>query len=167
MENCAKCNKPRFRKRAPYTGALCSYCTKRSNPVFIQRKKAIAKAWSAKKMETNLEYMRERSRSSYRARVLKDEVEVRAKQLATLRAWRKANPGKYRAQKAKRRSALLNAIPPWADLEEIKKVYENCPPGHHVDHIVPLQGRNVCGLHVKWNLQYLSAQENIRKGNRL
>lgn len=71
-----------------------------------------------------------------------------------------------RAWYAKRRALKLRATPAWANEEKIKKIYAECPKGHHVDHIVPLQGRKVCGLHVEDNLQYLPAAENIRKSNK-
>lgn len=71
------------------------------------------------------------------------------------------------ARNAKRRAAKLRATPFWSETEKIKHFYLNCPKGYHVDHIVPLQGRNVCGLHVLSNLQYLPALENIAKGNRI
>ena len=70
------------------------------------------------------------------------------------------------ALSAKRRSSKLQRTPAWADLEAIKQFYLNCPKGYHVDHIVPLQGLNVSGLHVLNNLQYLTASENCSKGNK-
>ena len=57
-------------------------------------------------------------------------------------------------------------IPPWADMEAIKEIYMNCPEGYHVDHIIPINGKNVCGLHVVENLQYLPAGDNLRKSNK-
>lgn len=67
---------------------------------------------------------------------------------------------------AKRRAAKLQATPNWVDTNAIKIFYENCPEGYSVDHIIPLQGKNVCGLHVEYNLQYLTLLENSKKGNR-
>ena len=56
--------------------------------------------------------------------------------------------------------------PSWANLLVIKEIYKNCPAGHHVDHIVPLHGRLVSGLHVENNLQYLTAEDNLKKHNK-
>lgn len=80
--------------------------------------------------------------------------------------WEKDNKEIRRSIFAKRRAAKLQRTPKWVDLQKIQEVYKNCPKGMHVDHIVPLQGKNVSGLHVHWNLQYLTASENCKKGNR-
>ena len=52
------------------------------------------------------------------------------------------------------------------DKKEIAEFYRNCPKGFHVDHIIPLNGRNVSGLHTIGNLQYLLATENLHKYNK-
>jgi hypothetical protein len=57
------------------------------------------------------------------------------------------------------------ATPPWADLLKIKQIYDTCPKGYHVDHIIPLQGELVSGLHVEYNLRHLLALENMQKHN--
>lgn len=62
--------------------------------------------------------------------------------------------------------SLRLRTPPWADLLKIKEVYSNCPIGMEVDHIVPLNGKNVSGLHVEYNLQYLSPYDNHAKNNK-
>jgi len=97
------------------------------------------------------------------------KYELSSKFIFSILKWRKKDnfliPHKIR--QAKRRADKLNATPKWANLEKIKEIYKNCPKGYHVDHYFPLQGENVCGLHVENNLQYLTARQNISKGNKL
>lgn len=82
------------------------------------------------------------------------------------RKYASTNPAMGAAKAAKYRAARLQATPVWADFEEIGRVYEEASRlGMQVDHIVPLQGRLVCGLHVHNNLQLLSSDDNKRKGN--
>jgi hypothetical protein len=76
------------------------------------------------------------------------------------------NKSDYLARNAARKALKLNATPSWADLEKIKEIYRTCPEGYHVDHIVPLKGTLVCGLHVEYNLQHLPALENMQKHNK-
>ena len=61
------------------------------------------------------------------------------------------------------RAKNLRKLDPSADKEKIKEIYLNCPEGYEVDHIVPL---SLGGLHHEDNLQYLTIEENRRKGNR-
>jgi len=68
---------------------------------------------------------------------------------------------------ANRRASKLKATPKFANLNKIREIYKNCPKGYVVDHIVPLQGKVVCGLHVEWNLQYLTSSDNLFKSNKL
>jgi len=94
----------------------------------------------------------------------------RAEHRPEVRAWNSA----YRRANLPRYSALIQAynarkkraVPPWADLVAIQQFYDSRPEGMHVDHVIPLRGKTVSGLHVLENLQYLPGIENNRKGNR-
>ena len=96
----------------------------------------------------------------------KEKTEEQKKRaLAATARWRRRNLSFDAFRSRTYRARKLNQLPSWANLEKIKQIYLNCPPGYHVDHIIPLKGKTVSGLHVETNLQYLSAQDNLRKRN--
>ena len=80
--------------------------------------------------------------------------------------WSDSHRKERNAYEAKRRSAKLKRTPAWADLNKIKQFYSDCPDGYTVDHVIPLRGELVSGLHVESILQYLTNEQNSRKGNR-
>lgn len=83
----------------------------------------------------------------------------------------RANQDKRNAIEATRRATKKNATPNWLTAthkEEICTIYKEArEKGLHVDHVIPLQSKLVCGLHVPWNLQLLSQKENNMKYNKV
>ena len=92
------------------------------------------------------------------------------------KAYRKERSAYYSERASHRRGRLLGATPSWLTEDQIEAIrlaywlaedlYAVSGQKYHVDHIVPLQGRNVCGLHVPWNLQILPSDINISKSNK-
>ncbi|MDP3939632.1 MAG: hypothetical protein Q8R92_16065 [Deltaproteobacteria bacterium] len=87
------------------------------------------------------------------------------------RRWRKSNPGKVVASNTARQERT--ATPAWANEFFIEEIYELAQlrtrlTGYewHVDHVVPLRSKIVCGLHVEFNLRVIPAVHNLAKGNR-
>ncbi|CAB5079584.1 hypothetical protein UFOVP146_22 [uncultured Caudovirales phage] len=87
--------------------------------------------------------------------------------------WKKNNSQKVAFYTAKRRASELKATPYWANDKLIQEYYDTANglsmltgEWHHVDHIVPLQGKTVCGLHVHYNLQVLTSKANLTKHNK-
>jgi hypothetical protein len=64
-----------------------------------------------------------------------------------------------------RKEHVKRATPSWANKKALREFYKACPAGYHVDHIIPLRGKNISGLHVVENLQYLLAKDNMTKHN--
>lgn len=86
--------------------------------------------------------------------------------------WNQENKDKRRATKAKRRAMKIQATPRWVDYDKVRIIYEESKRleeltgiEFHVDHIIPLNHKDVCGLHCEDNLQILTAIDNMRKGN--
>jgi hypothetical protein len=92
------------------------------------------------------------------------------------RAWLQNNRHKHVANRKSREAAKIQRTPPWLNdgqKFEIECVYRYCSAlrefglDYHVDHIVPMRGENVSGLHAPWNLQVIKASENLSKNNRM
>lgn len=135
---------------------------------FIQYKECS----NCKKMLPYTEYHKDSHSSSGTCHICKEcRVLSNAEQYkkeATKKAHRKSylkNKDKIKARNALYRAQRELRVPSWQNIAEIAIIYKNCPEGMHVDHEVPLKGEVVCGLHVVDNLQYLLAEDNIRKSN--
>ena len=93
------------------------------------------------------------------------------------RTHKAANPDLYKELVNVRRRRFRDATPKWLTAEqklEIRFHYRMAIAlsratkiPHAVDHIIPLQGEDVCGLHVPWNMQVLTQDENLQKSNKL
>jgi hypothetical protein len=100
------------------------------------------------------------------------ENKVRHKQLC--RIWKLDNPEKLSMYHGKRCGLIRQATPAWADYAQMRVFFlqarlltRQTGVLHHVDHIYPIQGKTVCGLHVQGNLQVLTAEANLSKGRKV
>lgn len=143
------------------------------------RRYAQTRAWNAANRDRKNELHREWSRRNpekvqekFAGWHAENSDRVRDQQ----RRYRADNPGKMNALSAKKRAAKRRATPAWLTDEHKRQIeafyiaarHLTVETGveHHVDHIDPLASDDACGLHVPWNLQILTAAENIKKGNR-
>ena len=129
-----------------------------------EKEKAYQSEWAKKNRE-------KRRLAEYKWRAKnKDKVKQYNKKAGS--KWAKNNKAVKNYHSSLRRASIRAATPAWADLDKIKEIYieaarltaETGIP-HEVDHIIPLQGETVTGLHVHNNLQILTQEENRRKRN--
>jgi hypothetical protein len=149
------------------SSAECFFCRKDKNQsVAVKEKQA---AWSKNNHEQKLKVAKERYERNKVWQHLRGRtrwVAHKEKVTESTNRWLDNNIGMRAFYANKRRSAKKYRTPAWANLDAIKTIYANCPEGYHVDHVIPLQGKNVSGFHIESNLQYLSASENSKKFNK-
>jgi len=190
MLKCGRCgeikelrcfNKDSSKKRGH--ASYCKICKKEreleTKDVIISRRRR----YYEKNKERILELQKEDRRNNpdkYKQRELlrsESKKEYRNKNKEALKkkksSYRKKNQSNYNAREAKRRAGKLQATPNWYEKDKIEFVYKKSKElskllgeQMEVDHIIPLQGKDVCGLHVWENLQILEKSLNVSKGNR-
>lgn len=179
-KTCAKCkiSKPfeEFSKAStPKSGdklglrSRCKKCRSEDNLSYNQKRPLQTKANSKIWYEENSDW------AKFRAMEWREANKERHS--TNNKTWKANNLAKNTANAARYKARKLKATPAWVDAIQMAKIEEfydiaackTMQTGipHHVDHIVPLKGEMVSGLHVPWNLQVLTARENISKKNKI
>jgi hypothetical protein len=179
MKCCTKCNETKpyemfTKEKATNDGfsRWCKSCKKQYKSIWYDKNAELERAKAIQYHYDNYEKNKERI-------------------IRTVSEWQKTNREKYRkiakkcyektkhkkfAWQALARAAKRNSVPKWIDdqlKKEIQKFYidarlktKETGTKYEVDHIVPLMGENVCGLHVPWNLRVITQFENRSKQNK-
>lgn len=177
-KKCSKCKKwlsrSQFSKNITKKDGRQNWC-KTCAKVYHQTNKKEIKAHHKTYYATNKEDQKANSRAYYQAHKEKAKARIRSyyqkhkKEKAVYgKGWRRENKGLVKANVRKYQAAKLNRTLEWLtpeQLQQIKDFYLNCPEGMVVDHIIPLRGKYVSGLHHPDNLQYLTESENSSKRN--
>ena len=169
LKRCTKCEEVK---------PISEFCTRKASPDGFNLKcrvcsKGYLEAWREENPDSFKNYYAEK----------KDELN------ANFKAWREENSesrAEYMARWLQQNRALSNekamrrvaskrrATPKWANRERMVEFYKEAERltaetgiSHHVDHIYPLQGKVVCGLHCEANLNVITQFENIQKLNRM
>ena len=151
-----------------------------ADPEKSARKRETEAQWLQRNPHKISEYSRrhyEKNSESRCASARERYAENKEKERSRMLRYQADNLHVYAANAAARRAAKQQATPPWLTedhLTMMKIAYqmaelmsERMGVKFHVDHIHPLKGENLCGLHVPWNLRVIPAEENMSKGNRL
>lgn len=170
--SCKVCNaKYRSENADKVKAANAEYYDKHRNEILEQKKEYY--------LENRSEILSDKVvyHETNREKILEYRQKYRKENIEKIKEWEINNKHIIAKNAANRRARKLKATPNWLTEDEkmeilglyflCKIITEDTGIQHNVDHIVPLKGKTVCGLHVPWNLQIISAEENFRKSNRL
>lgn len=184
MKLCSKCQTKKafefFAKSSKNKDGLqgwcrtCVNCARRKptlSPDEITKQKQICKK---RRLEKKKEYYR-KNRETHLQRMMEHyQANLEVYKTRAIQ-WKIKNRDKWNARCMERYTLKLRACPKWLTEDEhwmIEQAYalakmreQVCGGKWHVDHIVPLRGKTVSGLHVPWNLQVIPASVNCAKRN--
>ena len=181
MQTCRKCNaeKPieqfHFHRVSGKHYQTCKSCRLQNQYAWIKNNRDKVNGYNRKWTQANPEKRWEKRNPELAKQ--KAVIATKKHREANPDAWKKnyvENKPRYAANRAKRRAVQKSATPSWLTAihkAQIQEMYEialarDVQTGvkHHVDHIVPIMGENVSGMHVPWNLRVITAKENLSKG---
>jgi hypothetical protein len=162
MKHCKYCNT---------TKPLSEFYGKKSGKFGVKAEcKSCTSVYEKKRWQKDKDKPRTETKIQYRKQHYLDNKE---KVLQQSKKWAKSNLDKKRIYRANRRANLLKATPCWSDKTLIQNIYKQADLiskqfgiKYEVDHIVPLRGKNVCGLHVEYNLQIITMEQNRMKATK-
>lgn len=139
--------------------------------IYVRRAEQ-AKAARKAYYEKNIDRCREAAKKRREAAILTDEQ--RAARAQYRKSHYQANKEKSFEYTIRRSRTMRGQTPSWADIEAMRTIYKTCIDmnkeagciAYHVDHVIPLRGKEVSGLHVPDNLRIVPAIENLKKGTK-
>lgn len=172
FKKCSSCKEEKpvscFSKKGPRLQPKCKTCQSAYNKKYYSKNKENLLEYNKKYYEEN------------RENILSQKADYRASNRAEIsdrnKGYYQKSKDRFKDYRRSRRKRLKLATPSWlsrdhwAEIESTYNLARDCQivsgELYHVDHIVPLKGKNVCGLHVPWNLQVLPADINQSKHNK-
>lgn len=165
MKHCWKCDldKPkeefgRNKSKPDGLATECRSCKRQQDRDYAARNRETARKRANDWYYANYDYALERNKRN-------------------CKVWRQNNPDKHCSKQANRRAKKIQATPKWLSESHLlqieckyslsKMLSRETGQLYHVDHIIPLKSKVVCGLHVPWNLRVIPASENLRKSNKI
>lgn len=170
---CPACGERKLRseyyKKGDTVSHKCKPCTladsRQRAALYFGKYRSYQNDWRKERYAKNADY-REKVAAQKKAR-----YELHKDALGEARRLRWATDPLCPARLNFRYKDVKSRTPKWVDRKALLAIYGACPKGMEVDHIIPLKGlidgRPVSGLHVPWNLQYLTTEENRKKHNRI